>query len=76
LKNRWRSIRSRNIAVVQQNSSREEIGRRIYFETVSQDYKAPLDGQPTTESYLTNGGYHCLADEVSVRWHPDFTNIQ
>jgi len=71
LKNRWKDIQHRNVSVMQPNATRDEIGCRIYFDTLS-DYKAPLDGLPTTELYLTHGGYHCLAEDVSVCWHPDF----
>ena len=75
LKNRWRNIRNRNMSVIQNNSSREELGRKIYFETLSDNHKEFLAGQQTSESYLTHGGYHCLADVESVRWHPDYPNI-
>ena len=71
LKNRWKTIQNRNLTTNQSTTARDEIGRRTYFETLRPEYKAPLDGQPTTELYLTHGGYHCLADEMSIRWHPD-----
>jgi len=74
LKNRWRTIRNKN-TVVQQNVTREEIGRRTYHETLSPDYRESLAGQQTTELYLTHGGYHCLADEEFVYWHPDYKNV-
>ena len=75
LKNRWRIIRNRNMAI-RQNFSQEAIGRQTYFDTLAPDYRGSLAGQQTMEVYLTHGGYHCLANEISVRWHPDYPPVQ
>lgn len=40
-------------------------------------YQAHLDGMPVTESYLTRGTYHKLADDsaLPIGWHPKFKEL-
>jgi hypothetical protein len=74
LKNRWRGIRNRNLSRTGKNFSPEEHGRDIFNETLKQDHKAKLAEQDTSEQYITNGGYHVLADGESIRWHPHYSS--
>ena len=41
------------------------------------DHREPLDGQETSEYYLTRGTYHDLANRVRPRvgWHPNFREL-
>jgi len=50
-------------------------GRKALRATM--DHREPLDGQPTSEYYLTRGTYHKLADGKSaqVGWHPQFREL-
>jgi hypothetical protein len=75
LQRRWQRIRSQNMSKIP-HPTPTAMGRDIYFDTLAKDYRAPLATQQTTEIYLTNGGYHFLADEKTVYWHPDFLNNQ
>lgn len=73
LDDRWRSISRRNKRSSHAEGA-EALGRKIYSETVEEDYRAPLGGQPTEHRYFTAGGYHASADAGRVHWHPNHSS--
>lgn len=70
LQQRWRRIVRLNRT--SSKTSKAEVGQQILRDTVDQGYLAHLAGQQTSAEYFTSGGYHRLADDKEVWWHPNF----
>lgn len=69
LSERWSIIRRRHHRN-RGDAADAGLGESIFRETADTDYAAPLAGRPTTHFYFTSGGYHRLADEDQIWWHP------
>ncbi|MDC4206087.1 MAG: hypothetical protein MPW13_17200 [Candidatus Manganitrophus sp.] len=46
------------------------LGRTVFNNVMN--HREKLAGQETSEAYLTQGGYHRLADELRLGWHPNY----
>jgi hypothetical protein len=59
-----------------QHSTDAKMAGRVALRS-SLDHREMLDGEPTTEFYLTRGTYHKLANGKSavLGWHPDFRKL-
>ncbi len=67
---RWSRIRRRSSSGP--CSDDVGLGRTIYDETVENGHRELLAGAPTQGEYMTSGGYHRLADDSHVSWHPRY----
>jgi hypothetical protein len=74
LTERWKRI-SRSCIRDMTPADETAIGRTILRQTVEQGFKAELAGRQTSTEYFTNGGYHRLADDSSVWWHPTYSKL-
>ncbi|MCB1055256.1 MAG: hypothetical protein KDD11_07050 [Acidobacteria bacterium] len=73
LEERWRRV-ARVHTSDRSISDEEALGRTILRKTVDDGFCAHLAGQQTTAEYFTSGGYHRLADDERVWWHPSYSD--
>jgi hypothetical protein len=71
LEERWQRL-VRACTSERGTSDDEELGRVIFRRTADDGFRGDLAGQRTTAEYFTSGGYHRLADDSLVWWHPKF----
>lgn len=69
MERRWRDIARRTMRT---NANRldHEIGQALLSDTIDPDYRPCLRNERTTHGYFAAGGYHRLADDMKVGWHP------
>lgn len=70
LRQRWQQI-DRQAARSHRDVSPVDRGYHVYSETTYHHHE-DLAGNPCHELYMTAGHYHRLADDVRVRWHPEY----
>lgn len=69
MERRWRDIARRTIRT-NTASLDTEIGHALLSDTLDPDYRPYLRSERTTHGYFAAGGYHRLADDTKVGWHP------
>ena len=67
---RWSRIRRRES--LRGEAADVDLGRAVYNETVEAGHREHLAGTATESEYMTSGGYHRLADDKTVHWHPRY----
>jgi hypothetical protein len=71
LHERWERIVRQNQPEID-SIDEKTIGRTILRQTVDEGFRADLAGSRTSSEYFTSGGYHRLADDSAIWWHPGF----
>ncbi len=68
LMDQWKNVSG--IEKTKEYRTQEIMGQAIYHQTMAR--KVSHVGELETESYLVRGGYHNLANDLLVGWHPNY----
>lgn len=72
---RWQRIARQHQGLMTREDAKE-IGRAILRTTADNGFRADLAGKRTSSEYFTAGGYHRLADDSTIWWHPAYQRLR